>query len=77
MAKTFATAWLSGDPEATDLLPASMRDRAARAAAVQLAAQRPLDPALLAILQRQNAQLPPSPQREANLALLAQPGTVV
>ncbi len=77
MAKTFTTAWLSGDPEATDLLPASMRDRAARAAAVQLAAQRPLDPALLAILQRQNAQLPPSPQREANLALLAQPGTVV
>ncbi len=77
MAKPFATSWLRGEPEATVLLPPAMRSLADRAAAVQVATRKRLDPQLLAVIQRQNAALPPSPARAAHVALLGQPGTVV
>ncbi len=77
MSKPFATSWLSGEREATDLLTEPARSPAARARAVASAAKKSLHPELLAILRRQNAALPPSLARERQLDALAQPGTVV
>ncbi len=77
MAKSFATAWLSGEREATDLLPDRFRSLAARAEAVRIAAQKSMHPELLAVVRRQNARLPASAQRDANLDALARLGTIV
>ncbi|WP_193364466.1 bacillithiol biosynthesis cysteine-adding enzyme BshC [Corallococcus macrosporus] len=73
---SFSTAWLRGDAPARSFLSDDYRHREGRARAVAAAASRTVSPALLDVLGAQNARLGPSPARERNLALLAQPGTV-
>lgn len=68
---------MADDPAATALVPRHAHSLHQRALAVQRAAKKHLDPRLLAVLQRQNDALPPSPARDRQVALLAQPGTVV
>lgn len=77
MTRTFATAWMQNDGQATQFLPRRVYVPELRAESVRIAQQKPLDPRVLQVLVRQNAQLPPSPQREKNLQVLAQPGTVI
>ena len=77
MSKPFATAWLNGEQGALALLPGHARSVPARAEAVHIAAQKSMDPKLLAVVRAQNAALPPSAARERHLDLLAQSGTVI
>ena len=77
MTRPFAPAWLSDDPAALALLPRRAHVAAERALAVAAAARKSLDPRLLAVLRRQNAQWPASAARDHHLTLLGQPGTVV
>lgn len=72
----FATAWLSGQPRARQLL-AGCDARTQRVAAARRAAERPIAPALLAELLAQQRALPPSAARERSLALLGRPGSAV
>ena len=76
MSSPFSAAWLAGDPAARSLLPGS-GDAALRIEAVRRAARRPVAPALLEVLSRQQAALSPSPARRRHLELLARPGAAV
>jgi len=76
MSSPFSAAWLAGDPAARSLLPGS-GDAALRLEAVRRAARRPVAPALLEVLSRQQAALSPSPARRRHLELLARPGAAV
>ena len=77
MVRSFATSWLAGEERARAFLDDGVVRPEARADAVRAAATRAVDPRLLAVLARQNARLPVSPQRDRHLTMLAQPGTVV
>src|SRR5687767_12194549 len=76
MARTLHAAWLARDADALRFLEGDCRVPAARAAAVERAAERAVSPELIAELRAQSDALPPSPARETNLERLAQPGSV-
>jgi bacillithiol biosynthesis cysteine-adding enzyme BshC len=69
--RALAPAWLAGDEAARRLLPDGFRRESDRVEVVRRAASRPVLPALLAELERQNRELPASPARDRHLALLA------
>lgn len=73
----FAPAFLAGEPRARPFLAADFRRPEDRARGVQTAVRRRVDDRLLAALRRQNAAFQPSPARDAHLAALAGPSTVV
>jgi uncharacterized protein YllA (UPF0747 family) len=74
MLATFCSAYLQGDPRALAFLPADFRDPQARCRVTRAAAQRRLQPQLLAALTEQNRRLGRSPAREEHLQALAEPG---
>ena len=77
MGRPFSNSYLSGESAARAFVPLDVRSPAVRAERTRAAAARRLDPALLDELRAQQARLPASPAREANLAALAGGGTAV
>jgi bacillithiol biosynthesis cysteine-adding enzyme BshC len=77
VARSFSTSYLAGEWPARALFPRDFRDRAARVARTREAASRTIDPALAALLREQQARLPPSAARQANLEALCAGGAAV
>ena len=77
MARTFAPSYLARDGSACAFFPHDFRDRDARVARARAAARRTIDPALATVLREQQAALPPSPARQANLDALCGGNTAV
>ena len=77
MARAFASSYLAGEAVARAFIPRDFRDAAARVARTRAAAERGVAPELLAVLQEQQARLPPSPARAAHLEALRAGGTAV
>ena len=77
LGRTFSSSLLAGDPRASALLARDFRDVAARRDATRAAAARRSPAELLAVLAEQQARLPPSAAREANLAALGAGAAVV
>jgi bacillithiol biosynthesis cysteine-adding enzyme BshC len=75
--RAFSSSYLAGEAAAAAFLPRDFRDPAVRAAAARRAAERRVDPALLAVLAEQQAALPASAARDRNLAALADGQTAV
>lgn len=76
--RAFVTSYLAGEPVAADFLPPSFLTAQARIARVHAAAARPVRPELVRILTDQQAELGPSPARQANCdALAAEKAAVV
>jgi bacillithiol biosynthesis cysteine-adding enzyme BshC len=75
--RTFSSSYLAGAPGSLGFLTRDFRDPAARLAATRAAATRRTPPALLEVLAAQQARLPPSAARDANLAALAGGGTAI
>jgi bacillithiol biosynthesis cysteine-adding enzyme BshC len=75
--RAFSTSYLAGEPAARELFPRDFRERAQRVTRAREAAQRPLDPSLIAVLREQQSRLPPSAARQANLEALAAGGAAV
>jgi bacillithiol synthase len=69
--RAFSTSYLAGEPAAQALLARDFRRPGQRIATARRAAGRRIDPALVAVLREQQAQLPPSATRERNLDALA------
>jgi len=69
----FSSAFLARSAEAAGFLAGDFRDPAARLISALRAAQRPIDPRLLAELRTQNEALGPSSARKAHLEALASP----
>ena len=69
--RAFSSSYLAGEAAAAAFLPRDFRQRAVRVAAARQAAQRRIDPTLLAVLAEQQAALPASPARDRNLEALA------
>ncbi|HEY0705318.1 MAG TPA: bacillithiol biosynthesis cysteine-adding enzyme BshC [Polyangia bacterium] len=76
MARSFLSAFMSGDPAVRGLLSLDFREPAARARRVAAVKTQVVPPALLAELRAQNEEWPESASRRANLEALARPGTV-
>jgi bacillithiol biosynthesis cysteine-adding enzyme BshC len=77
LGRTFSSSFLAGDPRASALLARDFRDAAARREVTRSAAARRISPELLTVLGEQQARLPPSAAREANLAALGSGAAVV
>jgi bacillithiol biosynthesis cysteine-adding enzyme BshC len=77
LGRTFSSSYLAGDPRASALLAHDFRDGAARREATRAAAARRASPELLTVLAEQQARLPTSPARDANLAALERGAAVV
>ncbi|HVR01612.1 MAG TPA: bacillithiol biosynthesis cysteine-adding enzyme BshC [Polyangia bacterium] len=77
MGRTFSSSYLAGEPAARAFLTRDFRDPAARREATRASASRRTSPALLRVLAAQQAGLPPSAARDANLAALGGGQTVV
>lgn len=77
MSRAFTPAWLAGEPVALGFLARGFTDAEARAAAVQAARARPIDPAVFACIAAQEALRPASPARSANLERLRRGAAVV
>ena len=72
MGRSFASSYLARDAAASPFFPHDFRDRAARVTLARAAARRRVAPALADVLRAQQALLPASAARQANLeALLA------
>lgn len=76
MGVPFAPAFLAGEPRTAPFLSSGFRDADARRRHVAQARARRLHPALHQALVRDDGALPPSPARVANVAALAEAGTV-
>ena len=68
--RSFASSYLARDAAASLFFPHDFRDRAARVALTRAAAQRRISPALADVLRAQQALLPASAARAANLEAL-------
>lgn len=68
--RSFASSYLARDTAASLFFPHDFRDGPARVALARAAAQRRISPALADVLRGQQAGLPPSPARTANLQAL-------
>lgn len=68
--RSFASSYLARDAAASLFFPHDFRDRSARVTLARAAAQRRLAPALADVLRAQQALLPASPARQANLEAL-------
>ena len=77
MGRAFATSYLAGEPAAQAFFAPGFRDPAARVARTRLAAERTIAPSLVRVLAEQQARLPPSAARQANLEALAAGRTAV
>src|SRR5271165_1812753 len=77
MASDFFASFIGGEAPARALLPVRPLDEEAWDGAVERAAKRRPADGLLEELMRQAAELPASPARNRNVALLARPGTTV
>lgn len=77
MERTFSSAFFANDPSARAFLPRDFRDGATRVAAARAAAGRRVSPAVLEVLREQQAGLPASAARNANLEALARGETAV
>ncbi|MFN2427453.1 MAG: bacillithiol biosynthesis cysteine-adding enzyme BshC [Candidatus Binatia bacterium] len=75
--RAFAPAWLAGERDARELLPAGFESREARANAATTAATRRCAPSLHEVLVAQHRELPASTARERHLELLATGGAAV
>jgi bacillithiol biosynthesis cysteine-adding enzyme BshC len=75
--RTFSSAFFANEPSARAFLPRDFRDGAARLAAARDAAGRRVSPAVLEVLREQQAALPASAARDANLKALARGETAV
>lgn len=71
MSRSFTAAWLAAEPTARALLPFAAGDHAARVRAVERAAARAIDPAVLAALVTRYAADPEDSPRRRHLARLA------
>jgi bacillithiol biosynthesis cysteine-adding enzyme BshC len=71
LGRSFSSSYVAGDPRARPFLARDFRDAAARREATLAAAGRRPRPELLAVLAEQQAGLPASAARDANLAALA------
>ncbi|MES1209295.1 MAG: bacillithiol biosynthesis cysteine-adding enzyme BshC [Pseudomonadota bacterium] len=77
MGRPFSNSYVAGEPSARNFIPLDIRSPDARADRTRAAASRGIDPALAGELTAQQARLPPSPGRDANLAALLGGGTAV
>src|SRR4051794_33843186 len=68
--RSFASSYLARDGAASLFFPHDFRDGAARVTLARAAAQRRIAPALADVLREQQALLPASPARAANLEAL-------
>jgi len=68
--RAFSSSYLAGETAAAAFLPRDFRDPAVRIAAARRAAERRIEPALMAVLAEQQAALPASAARDRNLAAL-------
>jgi len=68
--RSFASSYLARDAAASLFIPNDFRDQAARVTLARAAAQRRIAPALAEVLRAQQARLPASPARQANLDAL-------
>ena len=68
--RSFASSYLARDAAASLFIPNDFRDPAARVTLARAAAQRRIAPALAEVLRAQQARLPASPARQANLDAL-------
>jgi bacillithiol biosynthesis cysteine-adding enzyme BshC len=75
--RAFSSSYLAGEPAAHAFFAPRFRDPAERIARVRLAAGRSVSPALLQVLREQQAGLPSSAARQANLDALAAGNTAV
>jgi bacillithiol biosynthesis cysteine-adding enzyme BshC len=75
--RSFSSSFLAGDPRARGFLALDFREARDREARVRRAAEARVSPALLAVLREQNARLPASAARDANLRALAEGRTAV
>lgn len=77
MASPYNQAFLANQLRSDSFLPYGFGAQADRSNRVNAAAQRRVSPEVLQLLRTQNAELPASPAREANLDALSQAGTTV
>ncbi len=77
VARAFSSSYLAGDPAALSFLPHDFREASARITRAREAARRSLPRALGEVLTAQQACLPPSPARQANLDALVAGNTAV
>ena len=77
MGRAFSNSYLAGEPAAHAFFAPRFRDPAERIARARLAAERTTLPALLQVLREQQASLPTSAARQANLDALAAGKTAV
>ena len=77
VARAFSTSYLAGEPAACAFFAPAFRDPVQRKQQAERAAGRQVPPALLDVLAEQQASLPASPARQANLQALAKGGTAV
>ena len=77
MGRPFSNSYVAGEPSARAFIPLDVRSAAVRAERTRAAAARRIDPALALELTAQQAPLPPSPARDANLAALVSGQTAV
>ncbi|MFL5303750.1 MAG: bacillithiol biosynthesis cysteine-adding enzyme BshC [Polyangia bacterium] len=77
MGRPFSNSYVAGEPAARAFIPLDLRSADARAQRTRAAAARRIDPTLAADLQAQQARLPPSAARDANLAALVYGETAV
>ncbi|HXJ19307.1 MAG TPA: bacillithiol biosynthesis cysteine-adding enzyme BshC [Polyangia bacterium] len=77
MGRPFSSSYVAGEPAARAFIPLDFRSAEARVARTRAAAAGRLDPALADELRAQQARLPGSPARDANLASLIAGDTAV
>ena len=77
MGHAFSNFYLAGEPAAHAFFAPRFRDPQARIARARLAAERTVPPTVLQVLREQQASLPPSGARQANLDRLAAGQTAV
>jgi len=75
--RAFSSSYLAGEPAAHAFFAPGFRDPTERIARARLAAGRTTPPTVLQVLREQQASLPPSAAREANLEALAGAKTAV
>jgi bacillithiol biosynthesis cysteine-adding enzyme BshC len=72
LSRSFSSSFLAGEPAALAFLARDFRDLETRRVAPRVAARRRVSPALVAVLAEQQARLPASAARDANLGALAE-----
>ncbi|MES1210085.1 MAG: bacillithiol biosynthesis BshC, partial [Pseudomonadota bacterium] len=77
MGRPFSNSYVAGEPSARAFIPLDLRSAEARAQRTRAAAARRIDAGLAGELKAQQARLPPSAARDANLAALLAGGTAV